>query len=184
MVPPEPCPGCGAPFPAHDGPTHRYIGASPGCWAAYGELLARAYGDARVFASHRLTVDAYAAQHPGTPTRQSLQSVAVHLIALHLALERGVAPDAITRSMAALVERGGFSWLTPPPTAYATTILEVHGADDPDDHRRRVARWAADVWSAWSAHHATIREWARRGSESGAPGQRPPRPHDSGTMQT
>ena len=40
----EPCPGCQAPLPALDGPTHRYIGASPACWAIYAEnsrLMAR-----------------------------------------------------------------------------------------------------------------------------------------------
>jgi hypothetical protein len=28
-----PCPGCGALFPPFEEPTHRYIGASAGCWA-------------------------------------------------------------------------------------------------------------------------------------------------------
>lgn len=27
-----PCPGCGALVPSSDGPTHPYLGASPGCW--------------------------------------------------------------------------------------------------------------------------------------------------------
>jgi hypothetical protein len=40
-----PCYGCGALAPNEDGPAHRYIGASPGCWAVYGEVLARASAD-------------------------------------------------------------------------------------------------------------------------------------------
>ena len=72
-----------------DGPTHRYIGASAGCWALYGEVLAREYGDYALYVPvHRLTVDAYAAQHPGEASRRAVQSVAVHLIRLHFRLER------------------------------------------------------------------------------------------------
>ena len=75
----RPCAGCGALVPVTDGPTHPYIGASPGCWAIYGEVLAREYGEYAYPPVHRLTVDAYAAQHPGVPSRRSIQSVAIHL---------------------------------------------------------------------------------------------------------
>ena len=84
-----PCAGCGAIVPNTDGPTHRYIGASPGCWQRYGQLLAREYGEYAYPDEHRLTVDAYAVQHPGVPGKQSSQSVAVHLMSLCLVLERG-----------------------------------------------------------------------------------------------
>ena len=84
-----PCVGCGALVPDVAGPTHPYIGASRGCWAIYGEVLAKEYGEYGYPPVHGLTVDAYAAQHPGTPSRQAIQSVAVHLIALYLVLERG-----------------------------------------------------------------------------------------------
>ena len=36
----EPCVGCGAQVPKKQGPTHEYIGASPGCWELFGQLLA------------------------------------------------------------------------------------------------------------------------------------------------
>ena len=29
------CPGCGALFPPYDGPAHKYLGASAGCWALF-----------------------------------------------------------------------------------------------------------------------------------------------------
>ena len=94
----RPCVGCGALVPEIEGPTHRYLGASPGCWAVYGEVLEKEYGDYLRYAPvHRLTVDAYAAQHPGVPSPQSIQSVAVHLIRLHLVLERGLRPSGPTR---------------------------------------------------------------------------------------
>ena len=62
------CTGCGALVPDTPGPTHRYIGASPQCWALFGEVLAREYSDFRYASVHQLTVDSYAAQHPGTPS--------------------------------------------------------------------------------------------------------------------
>jgi hypothetical protein len=40
-----PCTGCGAMVPDIEGPTHRYIGASPGCWQIYSEMQARGYGE-------------------------------------------------------------------------------------------------------------------------------------------
>src|ERR1700688_1721358 len=59
------CIGCQAEFARIDGPTHEYVLSSPGCWAAYGEVLAREYRDYRLARLHRLTVDTYAVQHPG-----------------------------------------------------------------------------------------------------------------------
>ncbi len=49
------CPGCGALLPAEAGPTHPYIRAWPACWARYGEVLAREFGDPDYFRLHQLT---------------------------------------------------------------------------------------------------------------------------------
>ena len=80
----QPCFSCGGCFERHEGPTHKYMLSSPGCWKAYGELLAREYGNPLLFgAVHRLTVDAYALQHPGNPSdRRATQSVWIHYVAL------------------------------------------------------------------------------------------------------
>ena len=78
----EACFGCGALVPKKNGPTHQYIGASPGCWEIFGEVLAKEYEEYDYPPVHRLTVDAYAAQHPGTPSKKSIQSVAIHVIGL------------------------------------------------------------------------------------------------------
>lgn len=54
------CIGCGALVPDSDGPTLRYPdAASPGCWAVFGEILAREYGEFGYPDVHHLTVDAY-----------------------------------------------------------------------------------------------------------------------------
>jgi hypothetical protein len=155
------CPGCGSLFPDIEGPAHRYMESSPGCWAAYGEVLAREYGNPALFGQvHRLTVDAYAVQHPGQPSPQSIQSVALHLISLCLILEYGATPQTAT---AALQEgaraRGRYLWLPPPACPGSLTVAEVRSATEAATHDSMVRRWAAAAWSAWSPHHSTVRAW-------------------------
>ncbi len=158
----ETCPGCGALVPELDEPVHPYIGASPGCWALYGEVLGREYGDYTRYAPiHRLTVDAYAAQHPGESSPQAIGSVGAHLIRLYLILERGLPPERANAAMRwATRRKREFAWLEPPPSTGEVTVLDVLRVAEPDEHIRRVREWARSVWEAWSPHHETIRSWA------------------------
>lgn len=156
----EVCPGCRAKFEKREGPTHPYIGASAACWAAYGDVLAREYGEYGYPAIHRLTVDAYAAQHPGIESRQSIQSVAVHLIGLYLWLECGLPANEITRRIGEAVKRGGFHWLTPPEVLGSLTIQDVVQSANLDEHIIQVHAWARSVWDAWQVHAATVKRWA------------------------
>jgi hypothetical protein len=153
------CPGCGLEDAPHPGPTHAYIGASPACWARYGELLAREYGELNLPAGHRLTVDAYAVQHPGHPERRAIQSVAVHLIALHLVHDRGEPPAHVTARLGRIIARlPRLHWLEPPSPNGTLTVLHPLAAG-PADHHEHVLEWAADVWRAWTPHHATVQRW-------------------------
>jgi len=157
-----PCPGCGALVPNIDGPTHAYIGASPGCWKVYCDVLAREYGELRNPPYHRITVDAYAAQHPGVESRRSVQSVAGHLIALHLVLERGLDTAYVTKVLGGIPKAADrFEWLTPPDFGRSMTVLDVAAAVTPEDHERAVRAWAASVWDAWREHHGTVHDWAK-----------------------
>lgn len=159
------CMGCGGLFADIEGPTHRYIQSSPGCWATYGEVLAWEYSDQAYFQVHRLTVDAYAVQHPGHPSAQSIQSVAVHLISLCLALVHNVDLQRATAAIQMAVKiKGRFVWLTPPSSLGSFTIADVHKAQDVEEHMHLVRTWADSVWSAWSPHHATIHAWLPKGN--------------------
>lgn len=157
----SPCPGCGLELPVSDGPTHPYIGASPACWALYGELLAREYGELRYPEVHGLTVDAYAVQHPGDAERRAVQSVCVHLIGLCLAMENEVDPASTTAVRTRVAERvrEEFRRLEPPVPNGTVTVRDVLAAEGPEAHADAVRRWAADVWQSWSAHHDLIRGW-------------------------
>lgn len=154
------CPGCGATFAEVDGPVHPYMTSSPGCWAAYGEVLAREYSDPARAATHRLSVDAYAAQHPGEPSRQSIQSVGLHLVRLCLLLEHGC---PVGQANAAMLEAGRrkqeMHWLTPPPWLGEVTVKDLLVTDSAEAHVSAQWRWARAVWAAWAPHHATIAGW-------------------------
>lgn len=155
------CMWCRGAFPEEDGPTHEYMQSTPGCWAAFGRVLAREYEDPRYAATHRLTVDAYAVQHPGMPSRQSIQSVGVHLVRLCLFLERGLPPEAANDAMlAAARHKSHFGWLEPPASLGALTVADVEAAMELDAHVAVVRRWAWQMWEVWAPHHATVRAWA------------------------
>ena len=154
------CVGCGGLVPEMNGPTHRYLESSPGCWNLYGLVLAREYSDPAFAALHRLTVDSYAVQHPGRPSAQTTQSVCLHLISLHLVLERGLSGEYATRVMGeAARKKARFSWLEPPSTLGVVTVRDLAGLDTPPQHEAGVRAWAESAWSAWAEHHETVRRW-------------------------
>lgn len=159
-APPTTCPGCGLALPPSEGPTHRYLGATAACWALYGEVLAREYGDLGYPPHHRLTVDVYAVQHPGIPERRAIQSVGVHLCRLCVVLERGRPPETGQRLMQWLGDQQpAWRWLDPPDPNGTITVRDVLATRDPAAHDQMVWAWARDVWQAWSPHHPTVRAW-------------------------
>jgi len=154
------CPGCGLELAARPGaPSHPYIGASPECWALFGELLAREYQDPAYFRVHQLTVDTYAAQHPGVPERRSIQSVGLHLMTLCMVVEDDADPLQGPKLHKRFVSRPVFHWLEPPQPNGRLTVADTLGANSPEEHRDAVHAWARDVWDAWAIHHQTVRSW-------------------------
>jgi Family of unknown function (DUF5946) len=157
------CIGCGGQVPDEDGPIHRYMTSSPGCWRTYTELAAAGWPPSP---RAPLAVDAYAATHPGVAGRQSTPSVWIHLVALCLLLERAWPVErgvAIRRVAADAFE--GWPWLEPPPDMGATTVVDVARAIEASGRgsERAVASvdgWVGSAWGAWSIYHAAIRRRA------------------------
>lgn len=146
---------------------HRYIGASPGCWTIYGRLSEREAADFRYMSHHQLTVDTYCAQHPGKPSPQAVRSVAVHLVGLHLQLERETPTERLyvaRQRVASLGKEGKLDlmWLEPPASMGEVTVLCALETGDPAKYAEVVRWWAGSVWEAWGAHHETVRLWAAR----------------------
>lgn len=154
--PTETCPGCGIALPAAGVGIHPYLGASASCWAAYGEILAREFSDPEYMKAHRMTVDAYAAQHPGRPERRTIQSIHVHLAGLYLTLEKQLSGSFVRKVIGQVAEAGDLPWLQPPASLGSITILDVFEATNPDEHETLVRQWARSVWKAWEAHHGAV----------------------------
>ncbi len=150
-------------MPDIDGATHKYLGASAGCWKLFGDLLAKEFGDPAYMKVHRLTVDAYALQHLGIESPQTIQSMNLHLMALCAALEHDIEYDFIPKLMNKRLkeykEKGIFTWLTPPESLGGITVIDVVKATTPEEHSKLVLEWAKSVWNAWEEHHKQIENY-------------------------
>jgi hypothetical protein len=147
--------------PAILGPTHAYIGAVPGCWRVYSEVLAEEYVADGASDCLGLIVDAYAVQHPGVESRQAVRSVAGHLISIRQVIEAAAdGRENQQRLRAALAGSERFRWLDPPSFEGTITILDVSAAERGHARRGVVRAWAESVWRAWGPHHAEVRRWA------------------------
>lgn len=151
------CPGCGLRMPVdprlqYDG----YFNCSAECYDIFAEVLARDYTTPYIFGNvHQTTVDAYAVQHAGGPHPD--KSIAVHLLGLYLALERGLPAPAIAPYMQRLASIvTAWPHFPPPAVTGAPTIFDIALTGDPETHVARVRQWAAAVWEAWSPHHGAI----------------------------
>lgn len=158
----EACPGCATRYlPQVIDGTHPYIGASPACWATFGEVLARVFGDVGFGPVRRHAADVYAVQHPGPDGRRQRQSVALHLVGLCLWLEHGLEGDRLHAITARLArDDRPWPWL-PPPGGYGMTVVDLLAARDGAEHVALLRGWAEATWDAWSAHRPTVRAWAR-----------------------
>jgi hypothetical protein len=177
----SPCPGCGALFPSYDGPTHRYVGASAGCWALFGWALVSGGTDAIGLAAQSriperlvpipapsdappidmLFGDAYGVQHHGDNSPQAIQSVAVHLLNLH-----GIISGKTTRPRwaidRALRTRGVFRKLAPPALGSALTFRHLFPGGGVVTPVTR-SEYVLSVYETWMAlHRSTVEQWWER----------------------
>ncbi len=143
------------------GTTHAYMISTPGCWAAYGAVLGREYQNAALFdRCHRLTVDAYAVQHPGDPAeRRARQSFWIHGASLWMVLRMGRAHRAATAALQQLAQ-GDFP-VAPPRPHFGLTHADVLGAPE-SDHEAQVRAWAEATLASYAHAHAAFEALARR----------------------
>lgn len=128
-----------------------------GCRQMFEEILAKEFSDYRYGKIHRLTVDAYALQHPDEYMRSG-KSFAAHLTGMCAALEHEDTLD---------LNRTVQKWLSSNPKIEKPaqlpehrgdlTIAYVHTAADADEHVNCVRDWARDIWGAWAEHHDLAR---------------------------
>jgi hypothetical protein len=177
----SPCPGCGALFSHFEGPTHRYIGASAGCWALFNWTVSVEGPDnIGLVAQSRIPEnpvsipackadlqldalfgDAYGVQHHGEDSPQAIQSVAVHLLNLH-----GIISGKTTRPRwpieRALRKRGVFHKLNPPAIGSALTIRHLFPGGGVVTPITR-SQYVISVYEAWMVlHRSTMEQWYER----------------------
>jgi hypothetical protein len=154
------CHGCGALVNDIAGQPHKYIGAVQGCWDLYGRILAKEYGEYNYpELTHRLTVDTYAIQHPGQPSRQSIQSVNVHLVSLYFIFVKNLSGKEATEKIGELLAREPkFEWLEPPVPNGTKTVIDVLAATNRKEHEKKVREWAEDVWGCWHSKYGWVVE--------------------------
>jgi hypothetical protein len=141
---------------------HAYMTSSPACWAAFGRVLEAEYSLPHLMPVHRLSVDAYAVQHPGDPAdRRAVQSVGLHLARLWRQLERPTPPAETNAVMQDFAARKATLVYLPPPHRFSMTIADVAPHAGSSAHGEKALAWARAAWADWSAHHAYIRAWAQ-----------------------
>ena len=150
MTEPLACPGCGYEAPPEEGPVHAYMVSSAACWRAFNTIMAREYGSAVLMETHYLSVDAFAAQHPGDPDeRRAQQSVWIHLAGLHAVLRQGRPPEyryALLRRLADTRD----SWPPPPSHApFAITAGSLPEVMDEAQHAAAMRDWAEATLRAY-----------------------------------
>lgn len=167
----ERCPDCRVVLPKlpDTAPTHRYIGASASCWAVFTALVNGGEPPMTPQPLNGLLVDAYAAQHPGRPSPQAIQSVIVHTLVLHGVFAHQIAAkQAQWIRLRALGDNGPakinrYKWLDPPDFSGALTVVDVAAAADPTARSTVAADYVAEVWRRWFAKHGdTLENWFER----------------------
>ena len=165
----EQCPDCRAILPkqAHEGASHRYIGASPSCWTLFSNLLNAGEPPLAPGRLNSLLLDAYAAQHHGRPSPQATQSVAVHALVLYGVLHQGAAPKQALwirrralHKVTNMPKHGRFHWLMPPDFTDCLTVADVVQASTPAARTEKVQAYVTQVWSFWAEQHlSTFAQW-------------------------
>jgi hypothetical protein len=164
------CPGCGLQLPASGLRWDRGRNASPECWQLYGEVQGFELNHRELVRDfHQLTVDAYAAQHASREMGGDVPpiSVAYALVGLHLALDRRVSGVEV-RAAHQRMGKPDPSWprLPVPEATGAMTVFDVAAAGamvgSVVGHAEAAQAWAAAVWQAWAAQHATVAALADR----------------------
>lgn len=156
----EKCHSCGAETPpSTTDVTHAYLDASPGCWARFGEVLAREYSDPTYFSVHALTVDAYALQHPGQASSKTINSLNVHLASLYGYYHKNVELHELSNLKSQLTKsKNQFQWLPRPVDLGIITVNEIWAANTARKHCERVIEWGEIVLECWRDHHSYIEE--------------------------
>jgi len=170
------CPGCKIILPIkenipYEGNLARYGVTSPECLALFNELLLKEYEYNRPILAR---FDAYGVQHPPYKEIQeklkvssryiaaSKQSVAIHLIALYLMLEKKLPLSDIPIIMNRILSSGialENEVLITPKQLGDLNIAAVTKACNKEEHIQLAWLWNQSAWNAWQIYHDKVAQW-------------------------
>ncbi len=152
----------------------RYGVASPECLVLANQVLMNEYMFGRPMCTR---LDAYGVQHPPHPEVQkqlgvegryraaSKQSVAIHLIALYLMIEKKMPLEAVSAVMGRILSsqvKLEDEELIPPEDLGTITVADVVKASTPEEHVQLVWQWSTSAWQAWKSYHHKVQEWVEK----------------------
>ena len=152
------CPGCGIQLERIEGLVIDHpVNATPECWHLAGDVTGFELGHPWLVGQCRqMTVDAYGAQHAGSPTKPI--RVAYSLVGLHLALDLGLSGPEV-RDAHSRMGKPDPTWpsFERPQGCATTSVLDVARAGvwsgSPEGHAETVREWAVAVWAWWENSH-------------------------------
>lgn len=137
-------------------------GGTEGCQALFDDESTREYGDIRFASRRRMVVDAYCLQHPERYCASAI-SLAAHLTGLCIAMEHRSREEALNAAIQRWLSRRPELDRPPIPKERGPlTIADVRRAEDLNDHRAVVDRWARGTWEAYADLHGVARAWVAR----------------------
>ncbi len=142
------CPECGAVIPED----------KESCRDMFDEILAREFSDPKYGKVLRLTIDAYALQHPGS-YMISFSSHASHLTGLCVVFKYSASQRINGALKKWYDKKPNHMKVAEPDYKGERTIADILPAKDEEDHCTRVQEWAESAWDAWLDHHETVRTW-------------------------
>jgi hypothetical protein len=129
------------------------------CKEIFEAILVKDYSELGYAAVHQLVVDCYVLQHP---VGHSPRSNAYHIMNLCGILEHGRNPGAGTNDGIKGTDQEAkyraFPELEAPEDQGPVTVADVVGANDLEEHKTLMQKWAKSVWEAWAFHQ----DWARQ----------------------
>ena len=127
-------------------------------YGIFDAIIAKEFSDYRYARVHRLTVDAYALQHPD-PYMVSTKSFAAHLTGIRCAMEYENDPNLLRILQQWLNGKKQPEKPKLLENVGSLTISHVVNAGDGKEHAKWVNEWAENVWNAYAIYYNLAREW-------------------------
>ncbi len=158
------CIACGARVPSiPDAEQSSATVVATGCRELFTRILTEPEGPRGSLEYRLLTSAAWALQHPGRKSADSIREVNAQLITLCAALDYRIRSEAVTELASHAIRRyrPDFTWLEPPRWPGPLTVADVAEEQDPDSRLELARDWALGVYRAWESYHDIVKGYLK-----------------------